>query len=151
MKHSRSSLFLMELMIAILFFALAGTICIQLFVKSHLISKESVNQNHAVTHAQNLAEGYLGLDGDITALSGLFPLSQVDNDNMRITLSFDKNWRAVSGDGAVYTAVLRDNGYSPDTGLASADITVTDTSAGYEIYSLHIEHHIPERSASKHE
>ena len=33
----RSSLFLLELMIAILFFCLASAVCVQIFVKAHTI------------------------------------------------------------------------------------------------------------------
>ena len=35
----RSSLFLLELMIAILFFCLASAVCVQIFVKAHTISR----------------------------------------------------------------------------------------------------------------
>ena len=38
----------MEMIIAILFFSLASAVCIQLFAKSHLLSTQTVNQNHAV-------------------------------------------------------------------------------------------------------
>ena len=37
-KSSRSALFLMELIFSILFFALASAVCVQLFVKAHLLS-----------------------------------------------------------------------------------------------------------------
>ena len=46
----------MEMIIAILFFSLASAVCIQLFARSHLLSTQTVNQNHAVVQAQNLAE-----------------------------------------------------------------------------------------------
>lgn len=52
------------MIIAILFFSLASAVCIQLFAKSHLLSTQTVNQNHAVIQAQNLAESYLALEGD---------------------------------------------------------------------------------------
>ena len=43
------------MIIAILFFSLASAVCIQLFARSHLLSTQTVNQNHAVVQAQNLA------------------------------------------------------------------------------------------------
>ena len=52
----RSSLFLMELMIAILFFSLASAVCVQLFVKSHLLTREAADLNQAVSQAQSAAE-----------------------------------------------------------------------------------------------
>ena len=51
------------MIIAILFFSLASAVCIQLFARSHLLSTQTVNQNHAVIQAQNLAESYLSLEG----------------------------------------------------------------------------------------
>ncbi len=64
MKHSRSSLFLMELIVAILFFSLASAVCMQLFAKAHTLSKKSINENHAVNEAVSLAETFLACGGD---------------------------------------------------------------------------------------
>ena len=61
MKSSKSSLFLMELIIAILFFSLASAVCIQLFVKSHLLGKTTTEANHALLMCQNFSEIYLGI------------------------------------------------------------------------------------------
>lgn len=51
-----SSLFLMELILAILFFSVASAVCVQIFVKSHLMSRQSEALNHAVTECTNAAE-----------------------------------------------------------------------------------------------
>ena len=52
----RSSLFLMELIIAILFFSLAATVCVRFFVKSYTLEQESQKLNHAVNAATSVAE-----------------------------------------------------------------------------------------------
>lgn len=57
-SSSKSGLFLIELIIAIVFFAVASAICIQLFVKSHLISARSNDIGMASVIAQNAAEQY---------------------------------------------------------------------------------------------
>lgn len=44
MKHSKSGLFLMELIVAFLFFSLASAICVQLFVKADTINEESIRK-----------------------------------------------------------------------------------------------------------
>ena len=54
-KSSRSALFLMELIFSILFFALASAVCVQLFVKAHLLSVGTQELNHALTSAQSAA------------------------------------------------------------------------------------------------
>ena len=56
-KHS--SLFLMELLIAILFFILASAICVNFFVQSHLLEQDSINLNHATNAATSAAEIFL--------------------------------------------------------------------------------------------
>ena len=50
----------MELILSILFFALASTACVQLFVKAHLLGIETEEENHALLLCQNLSEIYLG-------------------------------------------------------------------------------------------
>lgn len=52
-RAKSSNLFLLELIIAILFFSIASAVCVQLFVKSHLMSVETEELNQAV----NLASG----------------------------------------------------------------------------------------------
>ena len=54
-KNSSSSLFLMELIIAILFFSLASTVCIQLFVKAHLLTEKSVNINQSILWTRRIS------------------------------------------------------------------------------------------------
>ncbi len=56
MKHSKSSLFLMEFIVALFFFTMACAVCVQLYTKCFRISHLSVNQNHACIWASNLAE-----------------------------------------------------------------------------------------------
>lgn len=145
MKHSRSSLFLMEMIVAILFFSLASAVFIQLFAKSHTLSKQTVNQNHAVIQAQNLAESYLALEGDFEQIVTLFDATDADVSPYCLKLYFDTEWVPTAASAALYQAELLcypDDG----TGLITADITVTELgSSANEIYSLHVAHHIAER------
>ncbi len=146
MKHSKSSLFLMELIIAILFFSLTSTVCIRLFVRSHLISQQTINENHAINLVQNLAEGYLGTEGDLDALQQLFPDSTL-SETGTLSLYWDNTWAACSENEASYTAVVSGSGPSQDTGLISADIQLLSIKGQETIYSLHLDHHISERRA----
>lgn len=145
MKHSRSSLFLMEMIIAILFFSLASAVCIQLFAKSHTLSRQTVNQNQAVIQAQNLAESYLALEGDFEQMAALFDTADADNETATLQLYFDTNWNPVSVSDALYATEMFCHPVN-ENGLITADITVSEfTSPATEIYSLHIVHHIAER------
>lgn len=142
MKHSHSTLFLMELIIAILFFSLASTVCIQLFAKSHLLSKQTVNENYAVIHSQNLAESFLATDGDLTKMQTLFPNSQKSGN--ALILYFNNDWISCNTDTAAFTATLET---TYDKNLCKADISVNtyNTEQTKSLYSLHIIHHIKER------
>lgn len=135
----------MELIIAILFFSLASAVCIQLFAKSHLLSKQTVNQNHAVTWSQSLADSYLALDGDLDAMQDLFSPSEQPSDTM-LRLSFDGDWNLCSTEDTVcYRADLV---HSPaqDTGIMKAEISVYEISApDSPIYTLSIQHHAAQR------
>lgn len=55
-SNSKSSLFLMEMMIAILFFSLASAVCLRMFTRSSQMSKDTTNLNMAVNQAGNAAE-----------------------------------------------------------------------------------------------
>lgn len=98
-SSSKTGLFLMELIIAILFFSLAGAVCVRLFVRSHIISEQSVELNHSVLWAQNTAEAFYGCNGDIQQMSELLDGSTVtagpDGEEQVLTLSFDKDFNPV--------------------------------------------------------
>lgn len=86
-KTSKSSLFLMELILAILFFSLAAAICVQMFVKSHQLSRDSVKLNHAVVYCESMAETFYSTDGDLNAMAKILEGSLNEN---TITVSNDE-------------------------------------------------------------
>lgn len=58
MKHSKTGLFLMELIVGILFFSLASALCIQIFVKADAMNNESQQQGQASRIATSIIENY---------------------------------------------------------------------------------------------
>ena len=80
-KQSRSSaLFLTELTLAILFFAAASSVCVQIFVKSHLLSLHSRQLNLAVNESAAIAELIEASDSmeEAVALStARYPLAEI--------------------------------------------------------------------------
>ena len=60
MKYQRhnntSSLFLLELILAVLFFSVASALCIQIFIKAHLMSQDARDLNFAVNEVSSMAE-----------------------------------------------------------------------------------------------
>lgn len=59
-----SSLFLLELMISIVFFAIAAAGCVQIFAKAHSLSTEAEKLDRAVSIAQSLVEENSGTDAE---------------------------------------------------------------------------------------
>ena len=55
MRRSKSGLFLMEIMFAILFFSVASAVCLQLFAKAHTLSRDAIILDEAVTLCQSAA------------------------------------------------------------------------------------------------
>ena len=142
MKHSKSSLFLMELIIALLFFSLASTVCIRLFVKAHSLSNQTVDTNYAVNYAQNMAEAFIGCDGDMQTLQTVMDKSQLSEDGHTLFLEKDG-----------YLTSLICSGFPEPGTTISADIDVYKVDASRDgqpgnqpvdpLYTLHVDLHIP--------
>ena len=93
--HNKSSLFLMEIIFSLLFFSVAGSICVQLFIKSHIISQETKYLSNANMMANNIAETYRA-----HTLTDHYPYDKDKN------IYFDNNWILTNSDNAVFVAHL---------------------------------------------
>lgn len=82
----------MELIMSILFFTLATTVCIQMFVKSHTLSEESVTLNHAVIICQSLADSFYGYDADMNQIATSYSDVEYNGDKHEICLYYDENF-----------------------------------------------------------
>lgn len=110
MRNSRSSLFLMELVIVILFFSLASAVCVRLFVKAHQMDQNTVNLNHAMMWIQNYAEEFRS-----------YPFVTSE------TIFFDKDWNACeNSSSALYSVSINPlpNISATHGHVAQAEITV---------------------------
>lgn len=96
MKHisnRRSGLFLLELMIAVLFFSISSAVCVQVFVKSHTLSKEAAEYSQAVQLASGYAERFLGSESlDEQSSSRFF---------------YDENWKSTTQEDAPYSLLIQ--------------------------------------------
>ena len=64
-KPTRSGLFAIELLIAVGVFSLCAAICVGLFVRAEVMSRDSADLNRAVTEARNAAECFKAAGGDL--------------------------------------------------------------------------------------
>ncbi len=74
----KSSLFLIELMIAILFFSVSVSVCVRVFALSYEQTKASEYGNEAMMQAQSIAEYFRNEKGDVEQLLSFTGADQVE-------------------------------------------------------------------------
>lgn len=128
--RSKAPLVMMEQIVMVLIFALASALCLQTFVLSGKLSKQTEAKNRAAVEAQNVAESIKaqGLNQYIQERK-----AQSVNEGFRIF--FDEEWNTVSEAGkAVYYLDIcplnHDNEY-----FWRADIVVTEQE-GTELFRI---------------
>lgn len=139
--HSKSGLFLMELILVILFFSIAGAICIQIFVKAHLLSRSASELNRAVALAQSAAAGLEAGNGSLEDLALQFPEGILDTDTddslSHFTVYYDDAWKPCGKASAVYSLnVLAPRTAAPGTLNRESVVISRLGSQNSEIYRL---------------
>ena len=128
--NSRLSLFLMELIIALLFFALSAAICVRLFVAAHVMAEDTGNLSNAIMWSENLTEVFVNEKGDLKEIATLYPDAYVtypaeDDDSQKGTLIifFDDDWNVTEGDltSASFEAIMETG--IDDAANVYADVT----------------------------
>ena len=165
MRHktnTRSSLFLMELIIAILFFSLASAVCLRMFAKSHQLSTDASDRNQAVNQTCNVAELIkYDLENNTHTLADNYPDADIiksvkgsaDAANAEdmyngSVIYFDKNWKTCSAGHYVYKLTIQAQDSSNT--LRKYSLTVSEAASDKHncIYELPISIHIAREAAS---
>lgn len=151
-KHVRSSgIFLIELILAIFFFSLASAVCVQIFVKSHLLSRDSERLSHAVNECCSVAEVLTcaeSLDAAIAQLQILYP--QMQAAAWSVSNCYDTEFNPCSQKDAAYQLTVTINDisgtFSDNAGTAlstyEARLAFKEYTSDTVIYSLTVSHHI---------
>lgn len=134
-RHPKSSLFLMEIMINILFFAVLVTICLQLFFKAHNLSENTTALHRSVTTCSSIAEVYQSNHDGKEVIMTVYPDAIALNST--ILIYFDEHYRPCQESAGVYRAVL-DHSIAPD-----ARITFYVQDSGEVLYSLAVSSYMP--------
>ena len=162
MKYQRhnntSSLFLLELILAVLFFSVASALCIQIFTKAHLMSQDARDLNFAVNEVSSMAEqisaGTLHPDtaasSDDTAASSddtaSDPSTQISNDAWQDdTAYYDSSYASCEKADAVYVLTVH---YEPEVTLLKAHISMDTIADNRNIYTLDVTNHLQRRAES---
>ncbi len=171
MKHNtgtqkRSSLFLIELMISIFFFAIASSVCIQLFAKAKLITDETSARNQALLQAQSAASVFYAGGGTLRLIPEAFPEATAISASASVTAEDAKNAKdpsALSGETLESYEILFDKSWTPcaptedaawrmtvsvfaapEEKLSTADISVFGMEKGDTVYQLQVQYHGPQ-------
>lgn len=131
MKYQRhnntSSLFLLELILAVLFFSVASALCIQIFIKAHLMSQDARDLNFAVNEVSSMAE-------------------QMPDDSLQDAAAYyDSSYASCEKADAVYVLTVH---YEPEDTLLKAHISMDTIDDNRNIYTLDVTKHRQRRAES---
>lgn len=119
-KPTRSGLFAIELLISVGIFSLCAAICVGLFVRSEVMSRDSADLNRAVTEARSTAECFKAAGGNLEETARLTGGKLVDRDVL--FLEYDEDWNKLdSGATGTYVLMLLS---SPKDGYVGASLSV---------------------------
>ncbi|MCL2488694.1 MAG: hypothetical protein FWE80_08425 [Oscillospiraceae bacterium] len=139
--RSKSSLFLIEMIFVTVFFSFASAVCMKLFTKAYLVSKDNVAITQAVTYATSMAETFKVCDGDIERTARLLEIT-VDEDG-RLIMPFSIDWdRIASDEEKPYYEISGTR--SEKDGLAQLIIEAREDGRKQPLYELEIRHFIEE-------
>lgn len=131
MKYQRhnntSSLFLLELILAVLVFSVASALCIQIFTKAHLMSQDARDLNFAVNEVSSMAE-------------------QMPDDSLQDAAAYyDSSYASCEKADAVYVLTVH---YEPEDTLLKAHISMDTVADNRNIYTLDVTKHRQRRAES---
>ena len=132
----RSSLFLLELMIAILFFCLASAVCVQIFVKAHTTSRGTQELNTALEKVSGFSEVFLAGDSFSALLPEDASVSENADGSAEYLVFYDENWQLCSSSDATYEIQIR---IDPQGALLHGSFTArsaSDADDASVIYSM---------------
>ena len=141
-NSSHSSLFLIELIFVIFFFSLASMLCVQVFVKAHLISKQAKEESLGSNLVSSVAEV---LSDTEVSFNELFPEAKKTKNGWQIP--YDKNGEQTSLKHASYYLNVISK---TDKTLNQYTLVFEDTS-GVSIYQLDLKVTIPRTAITKKE
>ena len=155
MKYQRhnniSSLFLLELILAVLFFSVASALCIQIFTKAHLMSQDARDLNFAVNEVSSMAEqiSAVTLHSDTAASSddtASDPSTQMPDDSLQDAAAYyDSSYASCEKADAVYVLTVH---YEPEHTLLKAHISMDTVTDNRNIYTLDVTKHRQRRAES---
>lgn len=129
---SRSSLFLIELILAVLFFSLGSSICIRAFSQAATVSRSSADLSFASSQVSSAASVIRYCEDPKVSASKFFPKAAPTENGFVVW--YDANRKACEQEGAAYIMTVQ---VSVTDGFCNGQINMTDED-GNELYALEI-------------
>lgn len=147
-RTKSSTLFLLELIFAILFFSIASAVCVQIFVKAHLLSRDAQALQLAVNECTGVAE-LITTSPSMDIINERFDLAYPNatgDISSAICIYYNQSLTPCTESEGLYKLTV-----VPDLAdhLLSADIRMTDLQKGKSVYELQVVHHIPQEVANE--
>lgn len=131
--NSRSSLFLIELIIAILFFSLVSAVCLKAFTRSHILNQDARDLNAALMRVESTAELLKA------------------GESVEEKTYYSSSWNTCKEPKAAYVISINEVSTSDTDNTVSEDmkyykVTAKNLDTRKKIYSLRVTCHIPLRA-----
>ena len=131
-SHSRSSLFLIELIIAIAFFALGSAVCVQAFAKARTVTAQARDLSFASSTVSSAVSVVRYTDGTLEAVQDYFPGAFADGED--IAVCYDGDFAPCEQDSAAYTLTI----HTEDIALGRSAGVRMDGADGETLYELQV-------------
>ncbi len=102
--HSKSGLFLMEMILSLLILSLTAAACIQVFSAARICHREAREWNHIQELTTTAGEILEGSDGSQEAFLSLLPGGNVSGEKLLYT--YDSKWRSCAPENAGYCFLI---------------------------------------------
>lgn len=134
--HSKTSLFLMEMIFVLLFLGLACGVCVQLFASSYTYRTKAREYNHIQELLTSVGEILEGTDGTAETFCTIFP--DGISEGQTLHYYYDKNWATVSEEEAVYQMTLDFSKTEEKKSVKAAFTKLSSQKEWQELYQLTI-------------
>lgn len=105
-ERSKSSMFLLEILINILLFSVLCVCSLQFFIKSYQLTENTTTLHHAVTACNNVAAVYEAGDGSLTSITDAFP--NAISENGQTFIYFDENYQECDSQNVFYYITIEE-------------------------------------------
>ncbi len=103
-KRTRSSMFLMEIIINLLLFSILCVCSLQFFIKAYNLTENTTTLHHAVTACSNVASVYESGNGKTDIIYDTYPYAIYVNDQLLIF--YDENYNECDREHGTYYILI---------------------------------------------